>query len=358
MILVNDPGDPQEVFPPLQHADWNGYTFADLIFPNFLFLAGASLVFSLEGRVRRGDSRVELARGLGRRTVHLLLLKLIVAELPTFRLRRIRIFGVLFRTALCSLLGGLVLLRTLRLGALVRLIASLLALYYLLLRIPFGSLNRPLLDSDNNVTAWLDRQIAHLLHGELHTGALYNVTHDPEGLLSSVPALATVLMGACAALVLRGKQTPEEKARTLAVAGLVSLALGSALDGVMPVNKNLWTSSYALVAGGWSLLGLAAIYWVFDVKKREVPALAVPAKVFGANALVAYALSTAVNKSLRLWHVRQGEHVVSVRTLLYRATFGRGKSSPVRSMAFALSYAAIIMLPNLWLWRRKIIVKI
>lgn len=358
MILVNDPGDPQEIYAPLRHADWNGYTFADLIFPNFLFLAGASLVFSLDGRVKRGDSRLELARGLGKRTVNLLLLKLVIAELPTFRLRRIRIFGVLFRTALCTLLGGVVLLRTLRVATLMKVIAGLLAAYYLLLRIPFGTVNQPLLDSDNNLTAWLDRHIAHLLHGELHTGALYNVTHDPEGLLSSLPALATVLMGACAALVLRGEQGPSEKAYTLATAGVASLALGTALDGVMPVNKNLWTSSYALVSGGWSLLGLAAIYWVFDVKKRKAPAIAVPAKIFGANALVAYALSTAVNKSLRLWHVRQGEHSVSVRTLAYRATFGRKKSSPARSLAFAVSYAAVMLLPNVWLWRRKIMVKI
>lgn len=362
MILVNDPGDPQEVYAPLRHADWNGYTFSDLIFPNFLFLAGASLVFSLEGRIERGESKLELARGLGKRTVNLLLLKLVLAQLPTFRMRRIRIFGVLFRTALCSLAGGLVLLRTLRPQTLMKVSASLLLAYYAALRMPFGTLNRPLLDSDNNLTAWLDRQIAHLLHGELHTGALYNVTHDPEGLLSSVPALATLLMGCCAALVMRSKdRTAPHKAATLALAGLLCLAAGHALDRDMPINKNLWTSSYALVAGGWSLLGLAGLYWLYDLEQRDsrlLQAIAVPARVFGANALVAYALSVAGHKLLRTWHVHRDGHSISVRTLAYRKSFGRSKSSSLRSLAFAVSYAALVMVPNLFLWRRKIFVKL
>ncbi len=364
MILVNDPGDPHEIYPQLRHADWNGYTAADLVFPNFLFLAGASLVFSLQSRIERGDSKLELARGLGKRAVNLLLLKVFIAELPTFRLRRIRIFGVLFRTAVCSLLGGLVLLLTLSPATLLGVIAALLSVYYAALRIPFGTLNQPLLDSDNNVTAWLDRHIAHLLHGELHTGALYNVTHDPEGLLSSAPALATVLMGCCAALVMRNRMlTPQRKAQVLVLAGLVALGLGTGLDREMPINKNLWTSSYALVAGGWSLLSLAVLYWIYDVKQVEADSVLArvvtkPANIFGANALVAYALSIAGHKLLRYLHVKRDGHSVSLRTLAYREGFARKSSSPLRSLAFAVAYAGVIFLPNLWLWRRKILVKI
>ena len=364
MILVNDPGDPQELFAPLRHADWNGYTAADLVFPNFLFLAGASLVFSLQSRIERGDSKLELARGLGKRAVNLLLLKLFIAELPTFRLRRIRIFGVLFRTALCSLLGGLVLLGTLSVPALLTIIGALLTSYYAVLRVPFGTLNQPLLDSDNNVAAWLDRHIAHLFHGELHTGALYNVTHDPEGLLSSAPALATVLMGACAALVMRKRDlTPQRKAQLLVLSGLVSLGLGNGLARKMPVNKNLWTSSYALVAGGWSLLALAALYWVYDVKRVQsksalARAVTKPANIFGANALVAYGLSIAGHKLLRYLHVKRAGHSVSLRTLAYREVFARKRSSPLRSLAFAAAYAGLVFLPNLWLWRRKVFVRI
>ena len=362
MILVNDPGDYQEVYPALRHADWNGYTPADLIFPNFLFLAGASLVFSMQSRIERGDSRLELARGLGKRTVNLLLLKLFIAELPTFRLRRIRIFGVLFRTALCSLAGGLVLLATLSSPKLLAAIAGLLGTYYAVLGIQVGGLNQPLLDPDNNLAAWLDRHVAHVFHGELHTGALYNVTHDPEGLLSSIPALATVLMGACAALLMRDKTlSPQRKAALMVIAGIVALTAGTALSRRMPINKNLWTPPYALVAGGWSLLALAALYWLYDVRQTRTPvshAIATPASIFGANALVAYALSIAVHKLLRYLHVHHEGHRVSLRTLAYRRVFAPRKSSPARSLAFAVTYAGLILLPNVWLWRRRLFVKI
>ena len=143
MILVNDPGDPHEVYPPLRHADWNGYTAADLVFPNFLFLAGASLVFSLQGRIEsRRTPKAELARSLARRSLNLIALKLVLAAIPTLRLRRIRIFGVLVRIALCSLAAGLILLATLEIPVLLGITGALLAGYFGLLRIPFGSLNQ------------------------------------------------------------------------------------------------------------------------------------------------------------------------------------------------------------------------
>jgi predicted acyltransferase len=364
MILVNDPGDPQCVYPALRHADWNGYTLADLVFPNFLFLSGASLVFSLESRIRSGRTRkFDLARGLGRRTVNLLLLKLFVAHAPAFRFRRIRIFGVLFRTALLGLAGGLALLLTLSIPALLIASAALLLGYWLLLRVPLGSVNVPLLDPDNNAAAWLDRRIAHLLHGHLHSGALYNVTHDPEGLLSSLPALATVLNGAAAALWMRSDAaSPERKAATLALAGAASLASGHAWSRSFPVNKNLWTSSYVLVSSGWSLLVLAGLYWLYDVR-AEGPAswlrrLGRPLEIFGANALPVYVLSLLGHKTARTVHVHRDGHDVSLRTLAYRQTFGRRGSSPLGSLAFAAVYAGLCFVPNLLLWRKKIFIKI
>ena len=362
MILVNDPGDPHEVYPPLRHADWNGYTAADLIFPNFLFLTGASLVFSLQSRIESGRTpKFEIARALGRRSVNLLLLKLFIAQVPTFRRRRIRVFGVLFRTALCSLLGGLILLRTLRLRTLLTLICALLVAYWAALRVPFGSLNQPLLDPDNNLAAALDRRIANLLHGHLHNGALYNVTHDPEGLLSSGPALATLLMGSCAALYMRSPlPSTSRKAATLAFTGATSLAAGHIWSPSFPINKNLWTSSYALVSAGWSLLTLATLYALFDVRKppRFFTQLARPANIFGANALVAYAVSVAGHKIVRSIKIPDEGHHLSLRTYAYRKVFARKHSSPARSLAFALACAAICFVPNVFLWRRKIFVKV
>ena len=364
MILVNDPGDPHCVYPPLRHAEWNGYTAADLVFPNFLFLSGASLVFSLQSRISNPrTSRGEIVRGLLKRSVNLLALKLFVAAAPTFRLRRVRIFGVLFRSALLGLAGGLTLLATLSPRRLLTAGAMLLLAYYGLLRVPFGSLNQPLLDPDNNLAAALDRQIANFLHGHLHSGALWNVTHDPEGLLSSIPALVTVLDGAVAALHMRDpRYTSGQKAAHFALAGLASLAAGHVWNRTFPINKNLWTSSYVLVSTGWSLLALAALYWLYDVRnaieRPVIRALTKPLQVFGANALPVYIVSLLGHKTARTLHLQHDGHSVSLRTATYRKVFAPGRSTRLRSLAFAVSYAALCFVPNLILWRRKVFIKI
>jgi predicted acyltransferase len=377
MILVNDPGDPGEVYPQLRHAAWNGYTAADLVFPNFLFLAGVSLAFSLAGKVTRakasGRGRLELARGLGRRSLNLILLKLALASLPRLRLRRmhsrIRIYGVLARTALCSLAAGLVLLFTLDVASLLMIAGALLAGYWHVMRwLPVPGIgwpvrDVPLLDPDNNLAAWLDRKIVGFLQRHLHAGGLYNITHDPEGLLSTAPAVATTLIGTCAGLVLRGAGSGYRKAAMLAVSGVASLAAGNAWGRRFPVNKNLWTSSFVLVSAGWSLLGLAGLYWLLDASSVRTRAallqkLLQPAEVFGANALVAYAVADAGHTFSRYMHVREGGHSVSLRTWTYRHLFACQRSTPLRSLAFAVAYALACLMPNLWLWKRKIFVKL
>ena len=221
-----------------------------------------------------------------------------------------------------------------------------------------------MLEPDNNLAAALDRRIANLFHGELHAGALWNVTHDPEGLLSSMPALVTVLLVVrVAALHMRdASYTPQQKARHLAIAGVNSLALGHLLDRVFPINKNLWTSTYVLVSAGWSLLALAALYWLYDIKQAirnpVVRALTTPLQIFGANALPVYVLSLLGQKSARIIHLQQQGHSVSLRTAAYRKLFAPRGSTRLRSLAFAVTYAALCFLPNLYLWRRKIFIKI
>jgi predicted acyltransferase len=383
MILVNDPGDPHCVYPQLRHAEWNGYTVADLVFPNFLFLSGASLVFSLQSKIEKversrqqGASLAPLAASLARRSLNLIALKLVVAAFPTFRLRRIRIFGVLFRTALLSFLGGLALLATRSIPILLGIVSALLGGYWLVLRRPFRlpngeTLNHPLLDPDNNLAAYIDRGIAHLLHGQLHTGALYYVTHDPEGLLSSAPALATVLIGSVAALVIRHRDlTPIQKRNRLAAAGLTSLTAGHLWSRKFPINKNLWTSSYVLASAGWSLLALAVLYTVYDLNARPASnrtrssllptrySLSLPFQIFGANALPVYILSILSHKLARTLHLHHDGHRVSYRTFAYRKLFAPARSTPLRSLAFAGACAALCFLPNLVLWRRRIFLKV
>ncbi len=380
MILVNDPGDPHCVYPPLAHAEWNGYTPADLIFPNFLFLSGASLVFSLQSRIARAKQTgalLPIAAQLARRSLNLIALKIVVAGFPSFRFRRVRLYGVLFRTALLSFLGGITLLLTLSIPILVTLIATLLTGSWLALRIPIhlatgDTLNQPLLDPDNNLAAHIDRAVSRFCERHLHFGALYNITHDPEGLLSSAPALASVLIGSIAALIIRDPRLARTRKRnTLALAGLACLTAGHLWNRTFPVNKNLWTSSYALASAGWSLLALSTLYTLYDMKSLpQANTLAVtshlsaseaivrPLQIFGANALPVYILSILGHKLARTLHLHRDGHSISLRTYVYRKLFAPTRSTPVRSLAFAVSYAALCFLPNLALWRRKIFLKI
>ena len=178
-----------------------------------------------------------------------------------------------------------------------------------------------------------------------------------------MPALVTVLLGALAALhMLDGRYTPQRTARHFASAGLALLAAGLRWNHTMPINKNLWTSSYVLVSAGWSLLALAALYWVYDVRQAitnpVVRALTRPLQIFGANALPVYVVSLLGHKTTRTIRFQQRGHSISLRTATYRKVFAPAHSSKLRSLAFAVSYAALCFVPNLVLWRRKIFIKI
>src|SRR5664280_2601473 len=171
MILVNDPGDWDRVYAQLDHAAWDGFTLTDLVFPNFLFLVGASIIFSLEGRIARGESRRALAGHMLRRAATLFAIKMFLSAFPHFHWTHLRLFGVLTRIAVCYLAVGLICLATRRARALAAL------------------------------AAWIERGFPACTQRTIHTGTLYNHTRDPEGLLSTLPAIATTLIGAVAGLL-------------------------------------------------------------------------------------------------------------------------------------------------------------
>jgi predicted acyltransferase len=336
MILVNDPGDWAHTYSQLDHAKWNGFTLTDLVFPNFLFIVGASIILSLHSRIRRGESRRTLALHILRRSAIIFALDLFFGLYPHFHYTHLRLYGVLTRIALCYLCAGLICLVTQRADRLLAICAVLLFGYWALMRfvpVPgFGipTHDMPILDPDRNLAAWLDRHIIDFVQRTIHTGRLYEHTRDPEGFLSTLPAIATTLLGAVTALWLRRVQTgfrasknetlntaslppkeassrpeksvplaqdassrpdPERASRVegvvegpphfapapatispphcaigLFLAGLLSLAAGLLWNLWFPINKNLWTSSYVLFSAGWALLSLAAFYWLIDVR--------------------------------------------------------------------------------------------
>jgi predicted acyltransferase len=411
MILVNDPGDWAHVYAQLDHAPWNGFTCTDFVFPSFLFLVGASIVLSLQSRIARGASRRTLALHILRRAAILFAIKMFLTGFPHFHWTRLRLYGVLTRIALCYLIAGLICLCTLRARTLLAIIAALLLGYWALMRfvpvpgLGFASLRDaipthgiPILDPDRNLAAWLDRVFNAFTQRWLHTGRLYETTRDPEGLLSTLPAVATTLLGAITALWLRrvakNNPTPNpftpnprhserssesqylpQRATNITPAqcltGLILTAAASLTAGLLwnqtfPINKNLWTSSYVLFSAGWSLLLLALLYYLLDMRRIQETgpgkALLFPWLVFGSNAIFAFVFSNFIVE-LMIWiKVPTGDpaHPKSISAWLWTYThlFARTHSNDRTSLAFALAFVAFCFLPTWLLYRKRIFLKI
>jgi predicted acyltransferase len=388
MILVNDPGDWAHVYSQLDHAPWNGFTATDLVFPNFLFLVGVSIILSIDSRIRRGESRSTLALHMLRRAATLFAIKLFLSAFPHFHVGHLRLYGVLTRIALCYLAAGLICLAVWntprRIRTLLAIVAALLVGYWALMRfvpVPgFGVPTHaiPILDPDRNLAAWLDRAVNAFTQRFLHTGSLYNHTRDPEGLLSTLPAIATTLLGSITGLLLiAGDLSPIAKLKLFARYSLLFLLLGLLWNRTFPINKNLWTSSYVLFAAGLSLLLLALCYWLIDIRRlnqsRIGRGLIWPWLVFGSNAIFAFVFSNLLVEIL-LWIKVPSAAVASAAALatptianpapisawlwLYLHLFARHASTELTSLTFALAFVALCFIPNWLLWRRKLFLKI
>jgi len=361
MILVNDNGS-ERAFWALKHAHWNGFTPTDLVFPTFLFLVGASIVFSTESRLSRGVARASLVAHTVRRAVIIFVLGLVVNSAPFFHLSTMRYYGVLPRIALCYLVVGTLYILIRRpsgsaagqptVADKVVLFFACLAGYWILMRfvpVPgFGVPGRdiPLLDPDRNLVAWLDRHIFSAQH-------LYERVRDPEGLLSTLPAIGTTLLGTLTGLYLRGKDSDTRKAVMLAVVGAIFVLLGWIWNPWFPINKKLWTSSFVLYAGGWSLLSLAVFWYLVQVKNWRRGTW--PLLVFGMNAITSYVLSEVMASSLSSVKVGADSNV-----LRWTAEHIAGviASPPWASLAYSLLYVLVCWLIMLPLYRKKIFIKI
>ena len=379
MVLVNDPGDGKHIFEPFEHASWNGWTLTDLVFPTFLFLIGASIIFSLDSRANKGDCRKTLSGHVILRTLKILLLQYILVFFPAMHWKTMRLYGVLPRIALCYLIAGLVLIAVMRLKSRVPVIAGVIALlligYWVLLRwvpVPGAGLpgrDIPFMDTNLNLTSWLDRGVMAWTQRWIHTGTLYLKTRDPEGLLSTLPAVATTLLGALTGLWMRrpkgqrGTSSLRRMQTTLAVAGLLSVLAGELWSVWFPINKNLWTSSYVLLAAGWAALALAALSWLVDRRPEPWPRWlrlsTWPWFVFGSNAIAAYTVAVIVVKTCLYFGFADAAGIRhSLWWWYYHSIFARSQSTEWTSLAFAISIVLLCFLPNWWLWHKKRFLKI
>ena len=288
MILVNNGGSGKYSYHQLEHSAWNGWTLTDLVFPSFLFIAGISIVLSTETRLARGESKTTLRLHVLRRSVILFLLGLVVNSFPLFHLGTLRIYGVLQRIAICFFLASLLYLWNSR--AWVAATTAIVALlgYWILMRwVPIPGIgvpthSVPLLDPNQNWVAYLDRKLL--------SGHLYEGVRDPEGLLSDIPAMGTILFGVLTGIWLRRPKSLSTKAAGLLGAAISGLVLGEIWNVWFPINKKLWTSSYVLFAAGCTLLLLAICFYAVEIKKWT-RGWTYPWLVFGSNAITAYVFS-------------------------------------------------------------------
>jgi predicted acyltransferase len=352
MILVNNPGDERTTYWPLSHAQWNGWTPTDLIFTFFLFIVGVSMAYSVASRLRRGESRQKLLRHVLLRGVVLFSIGLFLNGFPNhYQMSSWRVYGVLQRIAVCYVISSVLALWSNRRGWILTSIACLAGYWILMRYVPvpgFGVPTRdiPLLDPDRNLAAWLDRK---LLMGHLYEG-----TRDPEGVLSTIPAIATSLLGLLTGDWLRSARAAKSKALGLAIYGITGIVAGKVLDQWLPINKKLWTSAYVIFTGGLALLCLAICYWVLDVKLLR-PRLTKFFLVFGMNAIASYVFAEVIAHLLVRMSAADGS---TWQEMIYQTAFEPLASPRNASLLYGICYVAMCWIAMWVLYRKRIFLKI
>jgi predicted acyltransferase len=355
MILVNNAGSGRFAYWPLKHSEWNGWTPTDLVFPSFLLLAGISIVFSTAARTARGEAKSVLLRHIFRRAVILFAIGVLVHGYPDFHWATLRIYGVLQRIALCYLVVSILYLWTRRAATLAAITVAYLLGYWILMRwmpVPGYGLpvrDIPLLDKDLNWVALVDRHV--------FPGRLYEKVRDPEGLLSTIPAIGTTLLGVLTGIWLRTTRSFSSKAGGLLAASVTGIALGSLWGVWFPINKKLWTSSFVLFAGACTLLLLAICYLLIEIKKRD-GAWTYPWRVFGSNAVVAYIFAELLESTLNAIHLTQPGGTISLKAFLYKEVYYPIVNPSFGSLLYSLSIVLICFLPAALLYEKRIFIKL
>jgi predicted acyltransferase len=344
MILVNNPGSWLSIYPPLEHAEWNGWTPTDLIFPFFLFIVGVSLVVAFTKREAAGATPASLARKALVRGALIVFIGLLLNGFPRYHVATMRFPGVLQRIGIVYAVTAFIFLGC---GPVPRRrIAALLLIGYwaLMTFVPVpGGLTGDLSQA-GNLGAWLDR----LLLG----GHLWTSDFDPEGLLSTVPAVATCLLGTFAGERLLAEGSGAERATGLFVTGAGLLVAGLAWNPWFPINKSLWTSSYVLFSGGVAFQALAICYWLIDIRGRG--AWGRPFEVFGTNALFAFVVSGILARLLLLWTVPGPDGMpIGAKDALFDGVLSPLAGPRNGSLLFAVLCVAVMFALTAFLYRRR-----
>jgi predicted acyltransferase len=355
MLLVNNPGNWGAIYGPLKHADWNGWTPTDLIFPFFLFIVGVSMTFSFAKAIEQGAARGNLLRKSLKRAALIFLVGLLIHGFPHYiaNLPTLRIPGVLQRIAIAFAIASIVVLYADIKGIVITIAALLFGYWMLQTLVPvpdtgFAGVLKPSMD----LGAWIDRTV----FGTKHLW-IESKTWDPEGLLSTLPAVGTALLGVLAGYWIRSNRSQMEKVVGLFVAGNVAMVVGILWGYVFPINKALWTSSYVIFTAGMACQFLAMCYFLIDVKGYKW--WTKPFVVFGMNAIAAFFLSSVGARTLNLIKVAGPDGApIALKTFIFRTAYVPYFSPLNASLAYAITYV-LFWLGVLWvMYNRKIFIKL
>lgn len=341
MVLVNDPGDGRHVYWPLEHAEWHGWTPTDVVFPSFLWIAGVAMTLSLAKRTAAGATRPALLLQALRRAAIIFVLGLIVYAAPQFNLHTQRIMGVLQRIAICYFVATAIYLTT-KVRGQIAWIAGLLTVYWLLMAfVPVPGFGAGRLDVEGNFAHYVDRVVlgSHNYHN--------TVTWDPEGIISTLPAIATTLFGILCGQILRLAKPLKQRVGWMMIIGACLMIAGLIGNVWLPINKKLWTSSFSLFMAGLDFALLSVFLWLADglgFRRGLRPFIAL-----GLNPITIYMISELLAEALD-YSGLQGS--------IYRSVFAPAASAYNASLLWALAYTGLMMAIAEAMYRKRLVVRV
>ena len=341
MVLVNTPGDGSHVYAPLEHAEWHGWTPTDVVFPSFLWIVGVSLTLSFQKRLAAGATRADLFKQALRRAAILFAVGLFLYGFPRFDLSTWRILGVLQRIAICYLAGAAIWLTTGLRGRLAWTVGLLASYWALMMMVPVPGFGAGNLGVEGNFAHYVDS----IVLGSHNYGQ--TKTWDPEGIVSTLPAIATVLLGMFAAQVLRLRRPLGERLGWMLGIGVGLLVAGLMCDQWLPINKKLWTTSFTLFMAGLDFVLLAGFAWLVDGLgwRKGVR----PFVILGMNAIAIYVVSELLDSILWMLHWRAS---------IYRTLFAPLASPINASLLYAVSYTLVMFVIAWVLYKRGVFLKV
>lgn len=361
MILVNNPGSWGHIYAPLEHAEWNGCTPTDLVFPFFLFIVGVSIAYAMGSKKLDPTSHNKTILKALKRALTLFGLGLFLAFFPrnfsTFNfvesLQTIRIPGVLQRIGVVFFISSVIFLKSSE-KTIFRTIVIILFTYWALMTfVPVPGVGYANLEKETNLGAWLDRTI--LTEAHLWKSAK---TWDPEGILSTLPAIASGLIGVLVGVYLKRKDVDAAvKISWLFAVGVLITLAGLLWDLQFPINKSLWTSSYVLYTGGLATIVLALCYWIIDVNKYN--RFTKPFVIYGVNAITVFFVSGLMPRLVNMIKIKQpnGEEMGALSSF-YQSFFVPYFSPINASLAYAIVFIMFFYVILWVMYKKNIIIKV